>query len=381
MPTIRILAAKYAEKKMSYIWDEKGWPELTWQLEGLTTALTKAAHTQGRLLGTMEGLGFDLQSEAQLRALTEDVLKSSEIEGEHLPADQVRSSVARRLGLDLAGLTPADREVEGVVEMMTDATLNYDAPLTEARLFAWHGALFPTGWSGMRKITVGAWRKGPVEVVTGPPDKEKVHYEGPPASRLAKEMDAFLQWFANPHSLDPLLTAGLAHFWFITLHPFDDGNGRIARALADMALARAEQTSKRFYSLSAQIRVERNEYYRMLEQSQKSSLDITTWMQWFLACLNRAVEGAMARSDSVLQKGRFWQRFASTKLNARQIKVLNRLLDGNFEGKLTSSKWAKLAKCSQDTAGRDITALITLGALQKDPGGGRSTSYSLVLEG
>lgn len=363
---------------MTYIWDQPGWPGFTWRLETLTAALTKAAHAQGRLLGAMEALGFDLQSEAQLRALTDDVLKSSEIEGENLPIDQVRSSVARRLGLDLAGLAPADREVEGVVEMMTDATLNYAEPLTKARLFAWHAALFPTGWSGMRKITVGAWRKGPVEVVSGPVGREKVHYEGPPANRLGKEMDAFLQWFANPKSPDPLLTAGLAHFWFVTLHPFDDGNGRIARALADMALARAEHSSKRFYSLSAQIRVERNEYYRLLEQSQKNSLDITAWLQWFLACLHRAIEGAGDRSDSVLQKGRFWQRFAATQMNARQIKVLNRLLDEPFEGKLTSSKWAKLAKCSQDTAGRDITALIKMGALQKDPGGGRSTSYSLV---
>ncbi len=365
---------------MNYIWNLDQWPKLSWNTEQLTPLLTRVSHEQGRLLGKMEGLGFDLQDEAHLRTLTDDVIKSSEIEGENLPHDQVRSSLARRLGLDIGGLVPADREVEGVVEMMTDATVNYAAPLTEERLFDWHAALFPTGRSGMSRITVGAWRNGPMEVVSGPIGRERTHYEAPPADRLDEEMDAFLNWFAEPGSLDGLLAAGLAHFWFVTLHPFDDGNGRIARAIADMALARAEVSPKRFYSMSAQIRTERNDYYDMLEQTQKNGPDITPWMEWFLSCLHRAIEGAGGSVGTVLQKARFWQRFATESLNERQIKVLNRLLDGGFEGKLTSSKWAKLAQCSQDTAGRDINDLLERGALKKDPGGGRSTSYSLVLE-
>jgi len=365
---------------MDYIWNLDDWPKLTWNLEQLTPLLIKVSHAQGRLLGKMEGLGFDLQGEAHLRTLTDDVLKSSEIEGENLPADQVRSSIARRLGMEISGLVPADREVEGVVEMMTDATVNYAEALTEERLFAWHAALFPTGRSGMSKITVGAWRDGPIEVVSGPIGKEKVHYEAPPVDRLPAEMKAFLSWFENSGPMDSLIAVGFAHFWFVTIHPFDDGNGRIARAIADMALARAENSSKRFYSMSAQIRTERNDYYAMLEQTQKNGPDITEWMEWFLSCLHRAIEGAEKSAGTVLQKARFWQRYATADLNERQIKILNRLLDGDFEGKLTSSKWARMAKCSQDTAGRDIKDLIKRGALKKDPGGGRSTSYSLVLQ-
>jgi len=365
---------------MNYIWNLDEWPVLTWDTEGLIPLLTRVSHEQGRLLGKMEGLGFDLRNEAHLRTLTEDVIKSSEIEGESLPHDQVRSSIARRLGLDIGGLVPADREVEGVVEMMADATVNYAEPLTKERLFAWHAALFPTGRSGMSRITVGAWRDGPMEVVSGPIGKEKTHYVAPPADRLDEEMQIFLTWFADPGPVDPLLTAGLAHFWFVTIHPFDDGNGRIARAIADMALARAENSPQRFYSMSAQIRSERNDYYNMLEQTQKDGPDITPWMEWFLSCLHRAIEGADESVGTVLQKARFWQRFATESLNERQIKVLNRLLNGGFEGKLTSSKWARLAKCSQDTAGRDINDLIERDALTKDPGGGRSTSYSLVLK-
>ena len=364
---------------MAYIWNLDEWPKLSWNIERLTPLLTRVSHEQGRLLGRMEGLGFNLRNEAHLRTLTDDVLKSSEIEGEDLPPDQVRSSIARRLGLDVSGLVPADQEVEGVVEMMTDATMNYAAPLTRDRLFGWHAALFPTGRSGLNKITVGKWREGPMEVVSGPIGKEKVHYQAPPPDRLDKEMNSFLHWFTNPGNMDLLLTAGLAHFWFVTIHPFDDGNGRIARAIADMALARAEDNRQRFYSMSAQIRTERNEYYKMLEQTQKSGPDITPWMEWFLSCLHRAIEGADEGIGTVLQKARFWQRFAAESLNERQIKILNRFLDG-FEGKLTSSKWARLARCSQDTAGRDINDLIERGALQKDPGGGRSTSYSLVLQ-
>jgi len=347
----------------------------------LSGLLARVSHEQGRLLGRMEGLGFDLRTEAHLQTLTEDVVKSSEIEGEKLDVEQVRSSIARRLGMDVGGLVAADREVEGVVEMMLDATANNAQPLTTERLFDWHAALFPTGRSGMRKINVGAWREdrdGPIQVVSGPVGKEKIHFEAPPAVRIPAEMERFLDWLAAPGEMNPLLMAGLAHLWFVTIHPFDDGNGRIARAIADMTLARAEKTVQRFYSMSAQIRRERNDYYTLLERTQKGELDITPWQDWFLNCLMRAIEGAEDRLGAVLKKAQFWQRFAAESLNNRQIKVLNRLLD-RFEGKLTSSKWAKIAKCSQDTAYRDILDLVERGVLQKDPGGGRSTSYSLAV--
>lgn len=364
-----------------YLWEKPDWPAFTWDEKALTSPLAQVSREQGRLLGKMEALGFDLRNEAHLRTLTEDVLKSSEIEGEKLERDQVRSSIARRLGMDIGGLVPADRDVEGVVEMMLDATGNYDQPLTEERLFAWHASLFPTGRSGMHKIRVGAWRDdrtGPMEIVSGAIGKEKVHYQAPPAKRLPHEMAKFLDWFEGPKDTDPLLTAGLAHLWFVTIHPFEDGNGRIARAIADMALARSEITGQRFYSMSAQIRRERNDYFMTLETTQKGELDVTRWQAWFLECLHRAIDGAQETLGAVLFKAQFWERFAKEPLNERQIKVLNRLLDG-FEGKLTTSKWAKLAKCSQDTAYRDILDLVERGALQKDPGGGRSTSYSLNL--
>jgi Fic family protein len=367
---------------MTYIWQHEQWPALHWDDLVLGRPLAHVSREQGRLLGKMEGLGFDLRSEAHLRTLTEDVVKSSEIEGEKLPPDQVRSSIARRLGMDVGGLVPADRDVEGVVEMTLDATSNYARPLTEKRLFAWHASLFPAGRSGMRKINAGAWRDdstGPMQVVSGPIGRQRVHYEAPPASRVRAEMKKFLARFAKPGETDPLLAAGLAHLWFVTVHPFDDGNGRIARAIADMALARAEKSGQRFYSMSGQIRAERNEYYDMLERTQRSGLDITRWQSWFLECLLRAIEGAQGTLSSVLNKAKFWERFAKQPLNERQIKVLNRLLDG-FDGKLTSSKWARLAKCSQDTAYRDIVDLVERGALRKDPGGGRSTSYSLMSD-
>jgi len=367
-----------------YLWEKPDWPAFTWDEQNLTRLLAHVSREQGRLLGKMEALGFDLRREAHLRTLTEDVVKSSEIEGETLERDQVRSSLARRLGMDVGGLIPADRNVEGVVEMMLDATGNYAEALTEERLFAWHASLFPTGRSGMRKIRVGNWRddsSGPMQVVSGPIGREKVHYEAPPADRVAVEMAKFLHWFEQPHDhngdIDPLLIAGLVHLRFVTLHPFDDGNGRIARAIADMALARSEKTGQRFYSMSAQIRRERKDYYDTLEATQKDGLDVTRWQNWFLNCLLGAIEGAQQTLGVVLGKARFWERFAKEPLNERQIKVLNRLLDG-FEGKLTTSKWAKIAKCSQDTAYRDILDLIDRGALQKDPGGGRSTSYSLT---
>jgi Fic family protein len=365
-----------------YIWERKDWPNLTWDYKALSSLLTTVSRAQGRLLGRMESLGFELRTEAHLRTLTEDVVQSSDIEGEKLDTEQVRSSIARRLGVDIGGGVPADRNVEGVVEMMLDASGNYAAHLTEDRLFGWHAALFPTGRSGMFKINVGDWRddaNGPMQVVSGPVGKQEVHYQAPPAECLPTEVAAFLKWFESEKDIDPLLAAGLAHLWFVTLHPFDDGNGRIARAIADMALARSEQTDQRFYSMSAQIRTERNAYYDILEATQKGPCDVTAWQTWFLKCLLRAIEGAHHTLETVLAKARFWERFAKTPLNARQIKALNRVMDG-FEGKLTTSKWAKLAKCSQDTAYRDILDLIERGALQKDPGGGRSTSYSIILD-
>jgi len=366
---------------MGYIYERKDWPKLTWSQQRLAGQLAAVRHRQGRLIGRMEGLGFSLRNEAILQSLTEDVLKSSEIEGEKLNRDQVRSSIARRLGLDIAGLTPADRHVEGVVEMTLDATQRYAEPLTEERLLGWHSALFPTGRSGMKRIVVGNWRddkSGPMQVVSGPMGREKVHYQAPDARRIPKEMRAFLKWFNGTQSVDPVLAAGLAHFWFVTIHPFEDGNGRIARPIADMALARSEQSTQRFYSMSAQIRLERNAYYSMLEKGQKGGMDVTPWLEWFLGCLDRAFDGAEHILAGVLRKTRFWEAHAEKPFNERQRAVINRLFDG-LEGKLTSSKWAALAKCSQDTALRDIQDLVKRGVLVQEPGGGRSTSYALAI--
>ena len=365
---------------MTYIHEQDGWPGLCWSDERLVEPLAAVRHRQGRLIGHMEALGFPLREEAVLRTLTEDVLKSSEIEGEVLDREQVRSSIARRLGMDVVGLIESDRNVEGVVEMMLDATQNFAQPLTADRLFGWHAALFPTGRSGMNRITVGAWRTGegdPMQVVSGPIGREHVHYEAPEATRLDAEMARFLHWFETV-KVDPVLRAGVAHFWFVTVHPFDDGNGRIARAIADLALARAEGTPQRFYSMSAQIRTERKAYYDLLETTQKGDLDITPWLLWFIACLDRAFDGAETILASVLRKARFWELLAGKPLNERQRKVLNRLLDG-FEGKLTNAKWAALAKTSPDTALRDINDLVSRGILAKEPSGGRSTSYSLAV--
>ncbi len=365
---------------MNYIHEHDNWPDFRWDEALIGDKLAALRHRQGRLLGRMEALGFALREEAVLRTLTADVIKTSEIEGEKLDHDQVRSSLARRLGIDIGALTPADRNVEGVVEMMLDATQNYAKPLTEDRLFGWHASLFPTGRSGMAKIIVGGWRDdkdGPMQVVSGPMGKEKVHFQAPEAKLLKKEMKAFLRWYNDGPAMDAVIKAALAHLWFVTLHPFADGNGRIARAIADMSLARSEETSQRFYSMSTQIRAERSQYYAILERTQKGDLDITGWLSWFLACLDHAFTGAEEIVGGVLGKARFWEKHAGDNLNNRQRLMLNKLLDG-FEGKLTSSKWAKIAKCSQDTAGRDIDALIKLGILQKDASGGRSTSYSLV---
>jgi Fic family protein len=357
------------------------WPQLHWNSETLAAVLADVRHRQGRLLGQMEALGFGLREEAVLRTLTEDVVKSSEIEGEKLDADAVRSSIARRLGMDAGGLkTAADRDVEGVVEMMLDATRNFDKPLTEERLFGWHASLFPTGRSGMRRIRVGMWRDdrdGPMQVVSGPVGRERVHFEAPAAARLEQEMASFLEWFNSGAKVDPVLKAGMAHFWFVTIHPFDDGNGRIARAIADLCLARSEHSTQRFYSMSAQIREERNAYYDILEGTQKDGTDITPWQAWFMGCLGRAIGGAETLLRSVLAKARFWESVGQPPVNERQRLVLNKLLDG-FEGKLTTTKWAKLTDSSQDTAYRDILELIERGILVRSAEGGRSTSYVLA---
>jgi len=362
-----------------YIHELQGWPRFDWNRERLAEPLAAVRHRQGRLIGHMEALGFNLRQEAVLQTLTADVLKSSEIEGEKLDAEQVRSSIARRLGMDIGALKPADRNVEGVVEMMLDATHHYDQPLTAERLFSWHASLFPTGRSGMTKISTGAWRdasSGPMQVVSGPIGKEHVHFQAPPAQRLDGDMRTFLDWFNANADIDPVSKAGLAHLWFVTIHPFDDGNGRIARAIADMTLARSEDSPQRFYSMSAQIRQERAAYYDILEETQKGTLDITPWMEWFLGCLGRAIDGAQTTLGTILAKARFWEAISGIAINDRQRLVLNRLLDG-FEGKLTTSKYAKLAKCSPDTALRDILPLVERGILVRNPEGGRSTSYAL----
>lgn len=365
----------------SYIYIAAEWPRFRWSTDTLAPQLAELRLRQGRLLGRMEGLGFPLQKDAELQALTLDVLKSSEIEGEHLNADQVRSSVAKRLGIDVAGAARVDRAVDGVVEMMLDATQHFDQPLTAERLFKWHRSLFPSARHGARTVQSGAWRddaNGPMQVVSGPIGKERVHFEAPPAAQLDSEMARFLAW-ANDAAdrTDPVLRAAIAHFWFVTIHPFDDGNGRIARAIADWQLARSESSPQRFYSMSAAIRAERDAYYAILERSQKGSLDITPWLEWFLACLGRAFITTETTLGSVLHKARFWDRHAHAPVNDRQRAMLNMLLDG-FTGKLTTTKWASLTKCSHDSALRDIQDLIERRMLKKDEAGGRSTSYSIV---
>lgn len=365
-----------------YIHELKDWPNFTWKVERLAAPLAWVRYRQGRLIGHMEALGFSFQQEAVLQTLTADVVKSSEIEGEKLDAAQVRSSLARRLGMDSGALRRTDRHVEGVVEMMLDATRHYHQPLDHHRLFAWHASLFPAGYSGMRKIRTGAWRDddaGLMQVVSGPIGKEHVHYEAPQADRVEAEMRAFLEWFEAGPETDLVLKAAEAHLWFVTIHPFDDGNGRIARALADRMLARSERSPQRFYSMSAQIQQERYGYYDILERTQKGAMDITPWMEWFLGCLGRAIDRAQATLGAVLAKARFWDRIKQVPLHERQRLVLNRLLDG-FEGKLTNAKYAALAHCSHDTALRDMQQLVERGVLIRNTEGGRSTSYSLTLE-
>ena len=363
-----------------YIHQLAGWPVFHWSLEKVVPLLVDVRHRQGRLLGRMEGLGFKLQEEATLYTLTLDVVKSSEIEGEILNPEQVGSSIAQRLGMDIAGLVPVDRHVDGVVEMMLDATQLYTQPLTNERLFGWHAALFPTGHSGMHKIVTGAWRNNtkadPMQVVSGPAGREKIHFQAPDADLLEDEMNAFLQWFNGNSGIDPIIKAAIAHLWFVTIHPFDDGNGRIARAITDLQLARSDGSNQRFYSMSAQVRKERNAYYAILEQTQQEDLDITAWIEWFLGCLGRAIAATDETLGVVMSKARFWEKYANVPLNERQQLMLNRLLDG-FEGKLTSSKWAKITKASPDTAIRDINDLLKKEILIKEEAGGRSTSYIL----
>jgi len=362
-----------------YIYQHADWPDFFWNNESVAAPLAAARHRQGLLLGHMGSLGLLQRNEAILQTLSLDVIKSSEIEGELLDAAQVRSSIARRLGLDIAGLIPADRRVDGVVEMSLQATQNYTASLTAERLFNWHSLLFPPGAGGDDRLRIGTWRDdstGPMQVVSGAIGREHVHYEAPPAESVQAEMTSFLDWANQTGGIDPVLRAAVAHLWFVTIHPFDDGNGRIARAISDWALARSENTSRRFYSMSAQIRKERKLYYVLLERTQKGSLDITDWVQWFIACLDRAIEGTEISLSDVFKKERFWKGCAASSLNERQRLMLNKILDG-FKGKLTSTKWAALAKCSHDTAQRDIQDLINKGVMLKNSGGGRSTSYSL----
>lgn len=362
-----------------YIWQASDWPHWRCDLPLLTQRLLEVSRAQGVLLGRLADVGLALRAQASLVALTEDVVKTSEIEGEVLDVESVRSSIARRLGVDIGAVAPFDRHVEGVVEMVLDATSHSAEPLSAERLFGWHAALFPTGYSGISRIGIGRWRddaSGPMQVVSGPVGRRKVHFQAPPADLLPTETAKFLSW-ANGETGEPaLVKAGLAHLWFVTLHPFDDGNGRIARAVGDLFLARADGSPQRFYSLSAQIQRERKDYYDVLERTQRGTLDVTGWLSWFLGALGRSVASAQTTLDAVLVKARFWQRWAGTPFNERQVKLLNRLLDG-FEGKLTSSKWAAIAKCSPDTALRDITQLLTLGVLKKSPAGGRSTGYEL----
>ncbi|MDB5159292.1 MAG: Fic family protein [Mucilaginibacter sp.] len=363
-----------------YIYQLKGWPSFTWDTEAILVRLGEVRHRQGRILGLMSSAGFKLQENAVLDTLTLDVTKSSEIEGEKLNTDQVRSSIARRLGIELAGAVPVDRNVDGVVEMMLDATQRYTHDLTADRLFDWHAALFPTGRSGMQKITVADWRTpqaGPMQVVSGPIGKEKIHFEAPRAERLSAEMDLFLNWFNAEPTTDAVLKAAIAHLWFVTIHPFDDGNGRIARAITDMQLARADGTPQRFYSMSAQILREKVAYYDMLEQTQKGGLDITPWLTWFLDCLFHAMDHTEETLSAVVNRARFWEKNREIALNSRQQYMVGVLLD-EFYGKLTSTKWAKITKSSPDTALRDIQDLIEKGILEKEPGGGRNTTYALI---
>lgn len=363
-----------------WIYENNDWPRLTWDSAKLADRLSRVRYQQGRLIGKMEALGFELRNEATLGVLTSDVVKSSAIEGENLNPEEVRSSIARHLGMNIEGLIPAGRDVDGIVEMMLDATQAFSQPLTQERLFGWHAALFPTGRSGMHKITVADWRKaeaGPMQVVSGPIGRETLHFQAPPAQHLEAEMKIFLEWFEGDEKIEPILKAGIAHLWFVTIHPFEDGNGRIGRAILDMALARADQLADRFYSLSTQIEAERKDYYNQLEKQQRSSTDITGWLLWFLDCLQKAISNADVTLGKVLFKAALWQRINQSPVNKRQRLIINRMLRDDFEGHMNTSKYAKLAKCSNDTALRDIQDLKKRGIFIQNPGEGRSTSYRL----
>lgn len=360
-----------------YIYEYKNWTNFSWQQGSINAIFGEVRNLQGKIIGQMNMLGFATKEEASLNTLTLDVIKSSEIEGEKLDYEQVRSSIARRLGINMAGLVPANRNVEGIVEMMLDATRNYQSLLTKKRLYGWHSALFPTGYSGMQKIEAGRYRRGEMQIVSGAMGKEKVHYDAVPARRVKDEMDKFLNWFNGDSKMDPVLKAAIAHFWFIIIHPFDDGNGRIARAISDLMLARADGTAERYYSMSSQILVERKEYYEILKKVQHSSGDITEWLDWFLNCLKNSLLATGLTLQKVLRKTEFWKIHEDTEFNERQRLMLNKLLDG-FEGKLKSSKWAKIAKCSPDTALRDIKDLMAKGILRQEKQGGRSTNYELT---
>ena len=363
-----------------YVWGRPEWPQFTWDEGRLLEPLATARLKQGRLLGRMSTLGFDLKLEAQLRALTEEVIKSSDIEGDSLDRNSVRSSMARQLGVLDAGVHPTDRRTEGIVEMMLDATRNHDTPLTAERLFGWQAALFPTGHSGMHKVRTGAWRgdeTGRMQVVSGPIGRQRVHYRAPPAQQIKAEMQSFLDWFDRRNGPEGLLRAGIAHLWFVTVHPFDDGNGRVARAIADLALAQSEGSGQRFYSVSSQIRMDRSNYCDMLKRTQKGTLDVSDWLAWFIDCFSRAIDGAEELSAPVLRKAEFWNRHSRTHFSQRQRTVLNRILDG-FEGKLTARKWAVIGKCSIPTAQRDINEMVERGALRRNPGGSKNTSYDLL---
>jgi Fic family protein len=363
-----------------YIYQHSDWPKFRWDSKSILLPLSNVRHLQGKLVGQMETIGFKLRNEAVLETLTLEVIKTSEIEGQILDLSQVRSSIARRLGIEVSGLVPSDRNVDGVVEMMLDATQNYKKALTTDRLFGWHSTLFPAGRSGMYKIIVGNWRDdstGPMQVVSGALGKEKVHFEAPPAKEIRNEMKSFLSWFNKVTDQDLILKSAIAHLWFITIHPFEDGNGRIARALSEMLLTRSDDTPQRFYSMSSQIGAERKNYYNILEKTQKGTLDITEWLVWYLKCLEDALKSSDIILSKVLYKHRFWIKYSSETLNSRQILLINKLLD-NLIGQLTTSKWAKIAKCSQDTALRDIQDLLNKKILQKNTSGGRSTNYKLV---
>jgi len=368
-----------------YVWQREDWTERWyWDEQQCLGPLSEARLRQGRLLGKGEALGLDLGIELQVTALVDEAVTTSAIEGESLDREPLRSSVARRLGMPHAGLPPVKQREDGLVQVLMDATGQCNEPLTSDRLKSWQAALFPTGYSGIRKIVVGAWRKGPepMQVVSGRPDRETVHYEAPPTEAVDAEVERFLRWWGSSGPPDDgLLRAALAHLWFVTIHPFEDGNGRIARAVADMALAQDEGTQARLHSMSAQIAEERKQYYAELQRAQGGDGDVTDWFCWFLGCIGRAMRRAEQEVDRVLAKARFWHRVRSVPINERQLKVVNRLLDagpGGFEGGITTRKYVALTRTSRATAQREIADLVSKGLLVPLPGGGRSSAYEIA---